>query len=71
MNLNLNSCSENLFKTSLDKKLAYIYQIYAIIKRKVQDLHVIERRKEQKENRKMNREQNKQQIEKDVFIKMC
>ncbi len=31
MNLNLNSCSENLFKTSLDNKLAYIYQIYAII----------------------------------------
>jgi hypothetical protein len=59
MNLNLNSCSENLFKTSLDNKLAYIYQIYAIIKRKVQDLHVIERRKEQKENRKMNREQKR------------
>ena len=48
MNLNLNSCAENLFKTSLDNKSAYIYQICAIINRKVQDLHAIERRKERK-----------------------
>jgi hypothetical protein len=31
--------------------------ITKIINRKVQDLHIIERRKERKENRKMNREQ--------------
>jgi len=31
--------------------------ITKIINREVQDLHSIERRKEQKENRKMNREQ--------------
>ncbi len=30
-----------------------------IINRKVQDLHIIERRKERKENRKMNREQKR------------
>ena len=31
--------------------------IIKIINRKVEDLHIIERRKERKENRKMNREQ--------------
>jgi hypothetical protein len=31
--------------------------VIKIINRKVQDLHIIERRKERKENRKMNREQ--------------
>ena len=31
--------------------------VMKIINRKVQDLHIIERRKERKENRKMNREQ--------------
>ena len=31
--------------------------ITKIVNRKVQDLHIIERRKERKENRKMNREQ--------------
>ena len=30
-----------------------------IINRKVQDLHIIERRKEQKENRKINRKKSK------------
>ena len=30
--------------------------VIKIINRKVQDLHIIERRKERKENRKMNRE---------------
>ena len=29
--MNLNSSIENLFKTNLDKKLVYLYQIYAII----------------------------------------
>ena len=33
--------------------------ITKIINREVQDLHSIERRKEQKENRKMNREQKR------------
>ena len=40
-----------------------------IINRKVQDLHIIERRKERKENRKINREQNEKQKEKDIFMK--
>ena len=31
MNLNLNSCLEKSFQTNLDNKLAYLYQIYAII----------------------------------------
>jgi hypothetical protein len=31
MNLNLNSCLKNSFQTNLDNKLAYLYQIYAII----------------------------------------
>jgi hypothetical protein len=35
----------------------------------VQDLHIIERKKERKEDRKMKREQNKQQIEKDAYMK--
>ena len=43
--------------------------ITKIINRKVQDLHIIERRKERKENRKINREQNEKQIEKDLFMK--
>ena len=29
--MNFNSCLENWFKTNLDNKLAYLYQIYAII----------------------------------------
>ncbi len=33
--------------------------ITEIINRKVQDLYIIERRKERKENRKMNREQKR------------
>ncbi len=33
--------------------------IIKIINRKVEDLHIIERRKERKENRKMNREQKR------------
>ena len=33
--------------------------ITKIINRKVQDLHIIERRKERKENRKINREQKR------------
>jgi hypothetical protein len=35
--------------------------ITKIINRKVQDLHIIERRKEQKENKKINREQKEKQ----------
>jgi len=45
--------------------------VIKIINRKVQDLHIIERRKERKENRKINREQKQKQIEKDIFIKIC
>jgi hypothetical protein len=41
--------------------------ITKIINRKVQDLHIIERRKERKENRKMNREQ-KQKAKRRRFI---
>ena len=45
--------------------------ITKIINRKVQDLHIIERRKRRKENRKMNKGQNEKLIEKDLFMKIC
>ena len=41
--------------------------ITKIINRKVQDLHIIERRKERKENRKINREQ-KQKANRKRFV---
>ena len=43
--------------------------ITEIINRKVQDLHIIERRKERKENKKLIENKNKKQIEKDIFMK--
>ncbi len=42
--------------------------VMKFINRKLQDLHIIERRKKRKENRKMNREQKQKQIEKDIFM---
>jgi hypothetical protein len=44
--------------------------ITKIINRKVQDLHIIERRKERKENRKINREQKqKANRKRDIYEK--
>ena len=43
--------------------------ITKIINRKVQDLHIIERRKERKENRKLIENKNEKQIEKNLFMK--
>jgi hypothetical protein len=43
--------------------------IMKIINRKVQDLYIIERRKERKENRKINREQKRKANRKDLFMK--
>ena len=48
--------------------------ITKIINRKVQDLHIIERRKERKENRKINREQkrkaNRKRFIYEKFVKL-
>ena len=41
--------------------------ITKIINRKVQDLHIIERRKERKENRKINREQKRKANRKKII----
>ena len=43
--------------------------ITKIINRKVQDLHIIERRKERKENRKINKEQKRKANRKRLFMK--
>ena len=43
--------------------------INKIINRKVEDLHIIERRKERKENRKINREQKRKANRKNLFMK--
>ena len=46
-----------------------------IVDRKVQDLHIIERKKESKENRKMNREQkikaNRKRYIYEKYVKLC
>ena len=43
--------------------------VIKIINRKVQALHIIERRKERKENRKMNREKKQKAKIKDISMK--